>query len=104
MKKQTIVNLVRYHTEKNDKAFALEVAEIAKEFEANGDFSVAQYLMELISSSNYYIPQSNYKNLRFLKKVEYSAKPLLLPNIIEEDIIGISKAINNKSELSKFLF
>ena len=36
--------------------------------------------------------------------MEYSTKPLLLPNIIEEDIIGITRAIANKSGLSKFLF
>ncbi len=104
MKKQDIINLVRYHTEKNDEAFASEVAKIAREFDAAGDGAVAQYLMELISSANFYVPQSNYKNLRFLKKVEYSSSPLLLPNIIEEDVLGITKAISNRTGLSKFLF
>ena len=104
MKKQSLVNLVKYHVEKNDEAFALEVAEIAKEFESVGDSSVAQYLMELVSNASFYVPQSNYRNFRFLKKVEYSTQPLLLPDVIEEDIIGITKAISKKSELSKFLF
>ncbi len=105
MKKQNLINLVRYHAEKNDEAFASEVAEIAKEFDAAGDEAVAQYLMELVSSANFYVPQSNnYKNLRFLKKVEYSTKQLLLPNIIEEDVMGITRAISNQAGLSKFLF
>ncbi len=104
MKKQNIVNLVRYHTEKNDEAFASEVAEIARDFDKSGDSSVAQYLMELISNANFYVPQSNYRNLRYLQKKEYSTKPLLLPEIIEEDIIGITKAISKKVGLSKFLF
>ena len=104
MKKQNLINLVRYHTEKNDEAFASEVAQIAKEMDAAGDAVVAQYLMELLSSANFYVPQSNYKNLRFLKKVEYSSKPLLLPSNIEEDVLGITRAINNRSGLSKFLF
>ena len=95
---------MKYHVEKNDEAFALEVAEIAKEFESVGDSSVAQYLMELVSNASFYVPQSNYRNFRFLKKVEYSTQPLLLPDVIEEDIIGITKAISKKSELSKFLF
>ena len=30
MKKQSIMNLVRYHVEKNEEAFISEVAEIAK--------------------------------------------------------------------------
>jgi len=104
MKKQSIVNLVKYHVEHNNDAFALEVSEIAKDFAAKGDFTISEYLMELISTVNYYVPQANYKNLRFLKKIEYSTKPLLLPDIIEEDVIGIAKAVSNKSGLSKFLF
>lgn len=104
MKKQNLINLVKYHVENNEDAFVSEVAEIAKDFDTNGDSTVAQYLMELVSNANYYIPQSSYKNLRFLKKIDYSTKPLLLPSIIEEDIIGITKAISNKSGLSKFLF
>lgn len=104
MKKQNLINLVRYHTEKNDEAFASEVAKIAKEFDDAGDEEVAQYLMELISSANFYVPQSNYKNLRFLNKVEYSSMPLILPSIIEEDVLGITRAISKKAGLSKFLF
>ena len=104
MKKQNLVNLVKYHVEKNDEAFASEVAEIARELDATGDASVAQYLMELVASANFYIPQTTYRSLKYLSKVDYSTKPLLLPNIIEEDILGITKAVSNKTGLSKFLF
>lgn len=104
MKKQSIVNLIRYHVENNNEAFITEVAEIAKELEANNDFPTAQYLMDLISNTNVYIPQANYKNLQFLEKREYSIQPLMLPSIIEEDVIGIARAIRNNSGLSKFLF
>ena len=54
MKKQSIMNLVRYHVEKNEEAFISEVAEIAKEFDQSGDSAMANYLMELVSSANYY--------------------------------------------------
>lgn len=104
VKKQNLVNLIRYHVEKKDEAFVAEVAEIAKDFDASGDPSLAQYLMELVSNTNYYIPQSSYKNLKYLKKVGYSSKPLLLPSAIEEDILGIVKTINKKLGMSKFLF
>ena len=104
MKKQNLVNLIRYHVEKNDEAFITEVAEIAKDFDANDDSSTAQYLMELVSNTNYYVPQTSYRNLRYLTKMEYSSKPLLLPNALEEDVVGISKTINKKLGLSKFLF
>ena len=104
MKKQDLINLIRYHVEKNEEAFASEVSKIAKEFDESGDASVAEYLMELISNANFYVPQASYKSLRYLKKKEYSARPLLLPNIIEEDIVGITRSISNNAGLSKFLF
>ncbi len=104
MKKQNIINLVKYHIEQNNAAFVSEVSEIAREFDANGDYEVAQYLMDLVSNANVYIPQASYRNLQFLEKLEYSSSPLLLPNIIEEDVIGIARAIKNKSGMSKFLF
>lgn len=104
MKKQNIINLVKYHTEQNNAAFVSEVSEIAREFDANGDYEIAQYLMDLVSNANVYIPQASYRNLQFLEKLEYSSNPLMLPNIIEEDIIGIARAIKNKTGMSKFLF
>ena len=103
MKKQNVINLIKNHMENNNDAFIAEAVQIAKDFDSNGDSTVAQYLMELVANTNVYIPQSSYKNLRFLKKQEYSAKPLLLPSIIEEDVMGIAKAIDKKSGLSKFL-
>ena len=104
MKKQNIINLVKYHAEQNNAAFVSEVAEIAREFDANGDYEVAQYLMDLISNANVYIPQASYRNLQFLEKLEYSSNPLMLPTVIEEDVIGIARAIKNKAGMSKFLF
>lgn len=104
MKKQNIINLVKYHVEQNHAAFVSEVAEIAREFDANGDVEVAQYLMDLISNANVYVPQANYRNLQFLEKLEYSSNPLILPDIIEEDVIGIVRAVKNKTGMSKFLF
>ncbi|SDZ74412.1 ATPase family associated with various cellular activities (AAA) [Lachnospiraceae bacterium NK3A20] len=104
MKKQSIVNLVRYHVEHNEEAFVSEVAGIAKEFEQNGDSIMADYLMELISNANYSVPQSSYKNLQYLTKVNYPNSSLLLPEIIEEDVLGITRAIAEKTDLVKFLF
>lgn len=104
MKKQNLINLIRYHVEKNDEAFVDEAAQIARDFDASGDESTAQYIMELISDASYYIPQTSYNNLKYMSKLKYSSKPLLLPNAIEEDIIGVTKAINKKMGMSKFLF
>lgn len=104
MKKQNVINLVKYHVEKKEDAFINEVAMIARDFEAKGDDTVARCLMELISTANFYVPQASYKNLNYLRKVNYSTKPLILPDAIEQDVIGITRAISNKAGLSKFLF
>lgn len=104
MRKQNIINLVKYHMQNNNEAFVSEVTAIAKEFDANGDEYVSQYLMELISEANVYVPQTNYHNLKYMHKVEYSKEPLLLPDVIEEDIYGITNAIDKKAGLTKFLF
>ena len=104
MKKQNLINLVKYHVEKNEDAFRDEVVTIARAFDAKGEESVAQYLMDLISTANFYVPQAGYKNLNYLRKVTYSTNPLILPDAIEQDVIGVTKAINNKVGLSKFLF
>ena len=104
MKKQSIMNLVRYHVEKNEDAFISEVAQIAREFDQSGDSVMANYLMELVSTANYYVPQNSYKNLHYLSKVNYANTPLLLPEIIEEDILGITRAISEKLDLTKFIF
>ena len=67
MKKQNLINLVKYHVEKKDEAFVSEVAAIARAFDAKGDAAVEEYLMELISTANFYVPQANYKNLNYLR-------------------------------------
>ena len=104
MKKQNLINLVKYHVDRNEDAFVSEVAEIAREFDRAQDYNVAEYLMELIANANAYVPQSSYDGFRFLTKLDYSTKPLLLPTVIEEDVLGIARAIKRGSDITKFLF
>ena len=72
MKKQNIINLVKYYVEKNDSAFRNEVAEIAKDFESNSEHEICDYLMDLISTTNYYVPQNNYSRLKYLSRITMS--------------------------------
>ena len=104
MRKQDIVNLVKYHIEHNDNAFISSVAEIARDFDSKGDYLFAQHLMDLVANTDVYVPQANYKNFQFLEERPYSNTPLYLPEIIEEDIIGVVNSIKKKNGLSKFLF
>ena len=104
MKKQSIINLVKYYVEKNDEAFRTEVVDIARDFEKNGDISISEYLMDLISTTNYYIPQANYKNYQYLRKLSFQNKPLLLPELIKNDVLGLVRAIDKKMGINKILF
>lgn len=104
MKKQNVINLVKYYVEKNDSAFRSEVLEIANDFEKNGELEISRYLMDLISTTNYYRPQNNYKDLVFLKKHVNQNKPLFLPDAIKDDIIGIVKSAGKSINISKVLF
>ena len=104
MKKQNINNLIKYHVEKNEDAFRTEVVEIAKEFDSIGELAISEYLMDLISTTNYYVPQASYKNFQYLKKTVHPNKPLLLPDSLKNDIIGIVRAIDKNMGINKILF
>ena len=56
MKKKNVINLIRYYAEKNDPAFREEAYEIARDFDASGDFQLSEYIMALMSSANAFVP------------------------------------------------
>ena len=47
MKKQNIINLIRYHVERNENAFRNEAIQIARDFDAIGDEELAEYIKRL---------------------------------------------------------
>lgn len=104
MKKKNIINLIRCYSEKNDAGFRNEAYEIARDFDKDGDFDLAEYIMSLLSSANTFIPQVEINNLSFCKKVTIDNSSLPLPDIIKNDIVGIVNAIGHSTGVSKFLF
>ena len=52
MKKKNVVNLIRYHAEGNESGFREEAYAIANEFDAKGDYQLAEYVMALMSDAN----------------------------------------------------
>ena len=44
MKKQNVINLIRYHVERNENAFRNEAIQIARDFDAIGDEELAEYI------------------------------------------------------------
>lgn len=105
MKKQNVLNLIKYHVEKKENSFRNEAIEIAKYFDRIGDYQLAEYIMGLISESNLYSPQSSDFESDFLKQVEVrNLESLNLPLEIAEDIKGIINAVNHNVGINKFLF
>lgn len=105
MKKQNIINLIKYHVERNENAFRNEAINIARYFDSIGDEQLAEYIMGLIAESNLYVPQSSDFESEFLRQIDTRImEPLNLPMEISEDIKGIINAVNHNVGINKFLF
>lgn len=104
MKKRNLINLIRYHEEKNEAAFRAEALEVAKDFYDSGDNLIADYIMGLLSDANVFIPQGEKYDLNFFQKIEVGNSRLPLPSEITKDIYGIINAVNHNIGINKFLF
>ncbi|ARE13480.1 AAA family ATPase [Lactococcus lactis subsp. lactis] len=105
MKKENVLNLIKYHVEKNDKAFRNEAIIIARYFDSVGDEQLTEYIMSLLAEANLYSPQSNEFEGQFVKPVSIdSVTSLNLPSEIVRDLKGVINAINHRIGISKFLF
>ena len=105
MKKQNVINLIKYHVERNENGFRNEAINIARYFDSIGDDQLAEYVMGLIAEANLYTPQSNDFESDFLKQIDTrTIEPLYLPSVISGDIKGIINAVNHNIGINKFLF
>lgn len=105
MKKQNVLNLIKYHIEKNENSFRNEAINIARYFDSIGDDQLAEYIMGLIAESNLYTPQGSDFESDFLKQIDTRGmEPLNLPVEISRDIKGIINAVNHNVGINKFLF
>ncbi|WP_434336989.1 AAA family ATPase [Mesomycoplasma conjunctivae] len=105
MKKKNVINLIKYHVDRNENSFRNEAIEVARAFDKAGDYELSEYIMGLISESNLYSPQSSDFESEFLKQVEIrNLESLNLPLKIAEDIKGIINAVKHNVGINKFLF
>jgi len=105
VKKQNVLNLIKYHVEKNENGFRNEAINIARYFDSIGDDQLAEYVMSLIAEANLYVPQSNDFESAYLKQIDTRVmEPLNLPIEILEDIKGVINAVNHNIGINKFLF
>lgn len=104
MKKKNIINLIKYYSEENDAGFRSEAYEIAKDFDAAGDYQLSEYIMALLSNANTFIPQMDNDDLLYFEHIKPSNESLPLPEVIQNDLIGIINAIRHNVGINKFLF
>lgn len=105
MKKQNVLNLIKYHVEKNENAFRNEAINIARYFDSIGDEQLTEYIMSLMAESNLYSPQSSDFEGEFIKQVNIDdLTSLNLPSEIASDLKGIINAVNHNIGINKFLF
>ena len=105
MKKRNILNLIKYHVEKNDSAFRNESISIAKYFDSIGDQDLAEYILGLVSELPQFSPQSIEVNSEFLEQLDTTnLESLHLPIEIMNDIKGIINAVGHNVGIHKFLF
>ena len=57
MKKYEIVNLIKCFADHNDSGFRTQAAEIANEFNSQGDQDLSEYIMSLIATNDIFVPQ-----------------------------------------------
>lgn len=104
MKKKSVINLIRYYSEKNDAGFRSEAYEIAREFDKTGDIQLSEYIMALLSDANAFVPQEVRGESAYLRKASGSPKPLPLPDVIADDVKGVINAIGHNAGINKYLF
>ena len=69
MKKKSVISLIKYYTGKKMMLdFRSEAYEIAKDFDASGDYQLAEYIMSLLSNANTFVPQVSENVSPFFRK------------------------------------
>ncbi|PJM74563.1 ATP-binding protein [Bifidobacterium simiarum] len=107
MKKNDVVNLIKYHMDRNEAGFLQQARQIANDFQANGDAALGQYVNALLSNANAISPQSRgFVNTvpDAIRVLTLDDEPLPLPNAIQEDLRGIINAVGNALGVNRFLF
>lgn len=104
MKKKDILNLIKLHFENDKEGFVEQARVIARDFEKEGDYQLAEYILGLVSNTNVLLPQEFGYNANFLEKINIVNDSLFLPEKLEEQTLGIINAINSNLKMHKFLF
>lgn len=104
MKKREVINLIRSHYDNDESQFRKAANNVARCFDEDGNYELAEYVMSLISNVGLFKPQSYSFESNFFKKIAIDTAPLPLPSSIAYDVKGIINAVNHHLGINKFLF
>lgn len=104
MQKKDIIDLIKYHADKNEQGFRNKAYEIARYFDRTGSPQLAGYIMALLSDVNAFVPQMHSDSLKYFMKVVSDSGMLPLPDVIADEIAGTINAINRRIGIHKVLF
>lgn len=105
MKRSDIVELIRYHVDRDNPSFNSKASTIAQEFEEQGAEDLASYIRALISETRSFVPMSAAaKESELLTKVLVGPTSLPLPAPIASDLTGIVNAVSHNMGVNRFLF
>ncbi|WP_258115688.1 AAA family ATPase [Levilactobacillus yiduensis] len=105
MKKQEVLNLIRYYAEDNAAGFRDTAYGIADEFDKAGDSQLAEYIMATLSNTNTFVPQAESDSFQFVQRVQLENDATLpLPDSIKDDLLGVVNAIRHNMGINRFLF
>jgi hypothetical protein len=103
MQKKDIIELIKYHAEKNEQAFRNKAYEVARYFDKIGDLQLGEYIMALLSDTNAFVPQMNGQDLAYFRKIHLNNISLPLPETIANDVMGTISAVNKRVGIHKVL-
>ena len=104
MKRSDIVELIRYHVDRDDPSFNSKASTIAHEFEDQGAVELASYIRALISETRTFVPMTSTKESEFLSEASIGPASLPLPSPIANDLTGIVNAVSHNMGVNRFLF
>lgn len=104
MRKGDLVDLIKYHYDGDDNSFRNISYNVAQYFSSIGDDEIARYVLSLINNEDSFFAQDFNEDKSYFKKVENPSNCYKLPKPIENDFMGILNAMNNNSEIHRFLF
>lgn len=106
MKKKHILDLIRYHTERNEPGFRTAAYAVAEEFRTAGDDLLAFWIEAQLAGDLGFVPQALPATPLTdpFTRLPVDTCPLVLPKAVQRDFMRLVKAVERRTPAHRFLF